>query len=225
MQTKNKILIVAAHPDDEVLGCGGTIAKHKKSGDTVSILILGDGITSRTGETNITQRENQAQKSAKILGIDKLLTEKLPDNKFDTVPLLEIAKIVEKAVNKTKPEIIYTHFSEDLNVDHRLTLQAVLTACRPQPGFCVKKILSFEILSSTEWQEKTQNKIFCPTEYNNITNFIDKKIKALDAYKNELKPFPHPRSKEGVKILAQYRGMEVGYKYAEAFQIIRNIKT
>ncbi len=221
--SKNKILVVAAHPDDEVLGAGGTILKHIKDRDQVNILILSDGETSR-GVGNITTRRNQAKKAAKILGVKKIILEKLPDNKFDSLPLLEIVKKVEKVISEIKPNIIYTHFSDDLNIDHRLTFQAVLTACRPQPGFFVKKILSFEILSSTEWQKKKKKNLFCPNYYNNISNFIDKKINALTVYADELRPYPHPRSKAGVKILAQYRGLEVGYKYAEAFEIVRQLK-
>lgn len=217
----NKVLVVAAHPDDEVLGAAGTILKHIKSGDSVSLLILGDGATSRGAAAQVKKRTDQAKKAAKVLGVKKLFLETLPDNKFDSVPLLEIIKKVEAVLNRIKPSIVYTHFSDDLNLDHRLTFQAILTACRPQPGFFVKKILAFEVLSSTEWQEKKGKNTFCPTHYNDISGFIDKKIEALEVYADELRPYPHPRSKEGVKILAQYRGLEVGYKYAEAFQLVR----
>ncbi len=221
----NKILIVAAHPDDEVLGAGGTILKHVKNGDHVSILILSDGEASRGATvTQIKKRIDQAKKAAKILGAKKVILEILPDNQFDSVPLLEIVKIVERVINKIKPSIIYTHFGEDLNIDHRLTFQAVLTACRPQPKFFVKKILAFEVLSSTEWQEKKKKSLFCPTHYSDISSFIGQKLKALEVYADELRPYPHPRSKEGVKILARYRGLEAGYKYAEAFQIIRTLE-
>jgi N-acetylglucosamine malate deacetylase 1 len=225
MNNMNKILIVAAHPDDEVLGAGGTILKHARAGDSVYLLLLGDGVTSRGADkTEIKARRNQAWRVAKRLGIKKVFFETLPDNKFDSVSLLDITKSVEKAVYSLKPNLVYTHFGEDLNIDHRLTFQAVMTACRPQPKFFVKKILAFEALSSTEWQAKKKNKTFCPNEYNDIGEFIDEKIKAMEIYKDELKEYPHPRSKKGIKILAQYRGLEVGYKYAEAFQIIRNLK-
>lgn len=220
---KNKILIIAAHPDDEILGVGGTILKHIKNGNEASILILGEGETSRDSGVNIKKRERQAKKAAKLLGAKNLFLETLPDNKFDSIPLLEIVKEVEGVINKVRPNIIYTHHSYDLNIDHRLTFQAVLTACRPQPGFFVKKILTFETPSSTEWQVKKRKEIFCPTEYNDITDFIDKKIEVLKVYKNELKKPPHSRSIKGVRILAQYRGVEVGYKYAEAFQVIRDL--
>lgn len=219
-----KILIVAAHPDDEVLGVGGTILKHTQNGDQVSVLILGDGVTSRGGSSEeIDHRIDQAKKVAKILGVKKIILTSLPDNKFDFIPLLSIAKKVEKIIDMIKPDIIYTHHGGDLNVDHRLTFQAVLTACRPQPNFCVKKILTFETPSSTEWSAKSIGESFVPNCYNDITDFIDKKIEALEIYENEMRTFPHPRSYEGVEILAKFRGMTVGHKFAEAFEIIREL--
>lgn len=219
---KNKILIVAAHPDDEVLGVGGTILKHAKNGDHVSILILGDGETARGAVAGkVAKRAEQAKKAAEFLGAKKIILEAFPDNKFDSVPLLDIVKRIEKTLYEIKPNIVYTHFGEDLNIDHRLTFQAVLTACRPQPKFFVKKILSFEVPSSTEWQAKSKKSVFCPNHYNDINEFINKKISAMKFYAGELRPYPHPRSKQGIKTLAQYRGMEAGYKHAESFQVVR----
>lgn len=218
-----KILIIVAHPDDEILGVGGTILKHLYNKDKVSVLILSDGETSRDSSADITKRSQQAKKAVQFLGVQNLFLEKFPDNKFDSLPLLNIIKIIEKYLNKIKPSIIYTHHAHDLNIDHQITFQAVLTACRPQPNFFVKKILCFETLSSTEWQIKNPAKSFCPTEYNNIDDFIDKKITALKIYQHELRKYPHPRSVEGIKILAQYRGIQVGCKYAEAFQLIRKL--
>lgn len=218
---KNNILIVAAHPDDEVLGVGGTLIKHIKNGDQASVLVLSDGETSKDTKIDIQKRQNQAKKVSKLFGLSELIMKKLPDQKFDTIPLLDINKQIEEVVKKIKPDIVYTHCPTDLNLDHQITCQSVMTACRPQPGFSVKKILAFETLSSTEWQIKDKANIFCPTEYVDITNFIDKKIEILKEYPDELRDFPHPRSIKGVEILAKYRGMEVGYNYAEAFQIIR----
>lgn len=219
-----KILIVAAHPDDEVLGVGGTILKHVKKGDEVSILILGDGETSRNQNSDIQKRANEAQKVGQALGAREIILEKFPDNKFDTVALLEITKRIEEVISNIQPEVIYTHNSSDLNVDHRLTFKAVLTACRPQPNFPIKEILTFETLSSTEWQVKDPGHIFCPVNYVKIDDYIDEKLKILSIYKDELREFPHPRSIEGVKTLAKFRGMEVGFNYAEAFQVVRIIK-
>lgn len=222
---RKKIMVIVAHPDDEILGVGGTILKHVAEKDEVSALILSDGELARdTAVLNdIKKREKQALLVSKKLGLKNLFLEKLPDNQFDSVSLLSITKIVEKYINKIKPGIIYTHHGGDLNIDHKITFQAVLTACRPQPGFFVKKILTFETPSSTEWERKSSEKIFAPNFYNNITNFIDGKIEVLKIYKDEIRLYPHPRSYEGVKILAKFRGMIVGYEYAEAFENIREL--
>lgn len=219
------ILIIAAHPDDEVLGVGGAILKHIAEGDTVDILILGDGELSRDSgtEDSVKERANQAIQVGKKLGVARVYLEKLPDNQFDSLPLLSIVKVVEKYIEKARPTIVYTHHWADLNVDHKLTLQAVLTACRPQPGFCVKKILAFETPSSTEWEKKRGDSVFTPIEYHNITDYIERKIEVLKQYEAEMRSWPHPRSFEGVRTLAKYRGMEVGYEYAEAFEVVRDL--
>lgn len=219
----NNVLVVVSHPDDEVLGIGGTILKHIKDGDKLSILILGDGEQSRDFNVDVEKRKEQAKKASELLGVTDLFLEKLPDNQFDSLPLLKIVKIVENYLSEVKPKIIYTHNPHDLNIDHQITFNAVLTACRPIPSFFVKKILAFECPSSTEWQIKDKTHNFCPTVYSNITEFIDKKIEILRTYEDELKEYPHSRSEKGIKILAQYRGMEVGCEYAEAFQLIRNL--
>lgn len=219
---KNSVLVVVAHPDDEILGVGGTLIKHRNNHDELNILVLANGEESRDVGVDIKKRLSQAERVAEKLKA-KLHLENLPDNSFDTVPLLAIAKLVEKVVAKVKPSIIYTHHPYDLNADHRLAFQAVLTACRPQPDKSVKKILAFETLSSTEWQIKDQHQ-FKPTYYENIEQELDEKIDLIKIYQDELRPYPHPRSVEGIKILAQYRGLEVGLKAAEAFEVIRVIE-
>ncbi|MBM4177375.1 PIG-L family deacetylase [Candidatus Gribaldobacteria bacterium] len=228
---KETILVVASHPDDEALGCGGTILKHSSRGDDVFILFLADGESSRDNfslnqdEKNLIERRKQSGfQVAKILGVKEVFSEKLPDNKCDSLPLLEIVKIVENVIEKTRPTIIYTHNPSDLNIDHQLAFKAVLTAARPSPGFFVKKILAFEVLSSTEWQMKEKSTMFCPNVYEDITGFIEKKITALKCYHQEMREYPHPRSYEGVLTLSKYRGIESGYQYAEAFQLIRELK-
>lgn len=220
---KNKILVVCAHPDDEVLGMGGTIAKKISQGDEVRVLILGDGETSRGSGANIKKRNNVALQSAKFLGISKIYSKQFADQKFDSIPLLKINKEVEKVIKEYEPNVVYTHNINDLNLDHQITARSVLTACRPQPDFCVKRILFFEVLSSTEWQIKEQGKMFCPNHYENISGFLNKKLEAINFYKDELRDFPHPRSIEGINVLSQYRGIEVGYKNAEAFFIVRDL--
>lgn len=218
---KNNILVIAAHPDDEVLGAGGTILKHVKSKDKVTLIILSEGEASRGNQANAIKRLNQAKRVGQLLGVANLHLEKLPDNEFDKISLLTITKTLERYIYSIKPNIIYTHNISDLNIDHQITAKSVITACRPQPNFFVKKILSFEVLSSTEWQFTN---LFCPNEFVNITEYIDKKIQIVKIYKDELRKYPHPRSLEGIKVLAKYRGMQVGLLFAEAFQIIRSLQ-
>ena len=234
-----KILIIVAHPDDEVLGMGGTILKHVKNKDDVTVAYLTTGITSRRSLTysntssyelsnselskmkkQIIDLQSDAKKALKILRAKKSIFFDFPDNEMDSIPLLKIIKKVEKLISKEKPDIVYTSHFKDLNVDHRTVFEAVLTACRPF-AFSVKEILCFETLSSTEW---TFSYDFQPNYFVNIEKELDSKIKAMKVYKNELRKFPHPRSLENIKISAQRWGTVCGFKAAEAFQIIRKFE-
>ena len=220
------ILVVAAHPDDELLGIGGTVRVHADNGDSVFALILGQGALARdnTGNEEVLKLQNAARAAAAVIGLRDIFFEVLPDNAFDTIPLLSIVKVVETYLAKIKPEIIYTHHEYDLNVDHRLAFQAVMTASRPVGADTPRFIYTFETLSSTEWQSKDQ-KMFQPNTYVDISETLDKKIEALSKYTTEMRPYPHARSLEGVRILAQYRGLEVGRKHAEALRLIRGLKS
>jgi len=222
---KKKILVVAAHPDDEILGIGGTLIKHVKCKDDVFCLILGEGATSRDGfkDKEVVMLHKQCQEAGKIIGFKEIFLSKLPDNKFDSISLLEVVKKVEKHISKVKPDIIYTHHKGDVNVDHQITYQAVMTACRPCNPACPNEIYSFETLSSTEWQ-LDQNMLFTPNVYVDIEKEIETKIKAMKTYKSEIRKYPHPRSVEGIKILASYRGLQSNLKYVEAFRLERLIK-
>lgn len=223
---KNNILVIAAHPDDELLGPGGTIIKHSQDVDAVYALILGEGIMARTGGTDqaVQRLRHDARKAGKVLGIKETFFAKFPDNRFDTVSLLDIVKEVEKYLEQIQPRIIYTHHEYDLNVDHRMTFEAVLTASRPCNENRPNELYTFETLSSTEWQSK-QYKQFEPSVYVDIEPVIAKKIEALQEYVSEIKDYPHPRSAEGIKILASYRGLESGFKFAEAFHLVRKIQS
>ncbi|MFX0100552.1 MAG: PIG-L deacetylase family protein [Candidatus Hodarchaeota archaeon] len=222
-----RVLIVAAHPDDEILGCGGTIAKLLKEGDEGYTLILGEGITSRDDSRDAEKRKGEIEKlkksamrANKILGIKEVFFCDLPDNRFDTIPLLDIIKIVENFKKRIEPNVIFTHFSSDLNIDHRITHDAVLTATRPLPSESVKEIYSFEILSSTEWRFPQK---FSPNVFYNIESTINLKIDAMKEYSLELAEYPHPRSLDGIRINAKSWGMKVGIKYCEPFTLIRKI--
>ena len=234
-----KILIIVAHPDDEILGMGGTILNHTKKGDDVTIVYLTTGITSRRSsdynnspsyklsknesikiKKQILELQNDAKNSSKILGVKKTIFFDYPDNELDTVPLLKIIKTIEEIVSSIMPDRIYTSHFADLNVDHRIVFEAILTACRPT-GLPVKEIICFEILSSTEW---TFSYDFKPNYFINIEKELASKIKAMKIYKNEIRKFPHPRSIENIKISAKRWGTVCGFNAAEAFQIIRKFE-
>lgn len=223
-----KILIIAAHPDDEVLGCGGTAARLIMEGNEVYTVILGEGITSRDDSRQPEKRamefarlKEQSYDAGEIMGVKELRFFTLPDNRFDTVPLLDIVKKIERVKNEVKPQIIFTHFEHDLNIDHQITYRAVMTASRPLPEETVKEIYSFEVLSSTEWRYPLS---FSPDCFFDITSTIDIKISALAKYQNELKEYPHPRSLKGVRLNAENWGMKTGVLYAEAFKVVRLVK-
>lgn len=228
-KANQKILIVVAHPDDEILGCGGAIVRYTKAGDKVYCLFLGKGKASRNlGNRSSLEKEQgilekEARKAAEILGISEIFFKDFPDQRYDTVSFLEIVKAIEGVKNKIKPDIVFTHHQGDLNLDHQITFKAVLTACRPLKNETIKELYSFEIPSSTEWGIPKKKNYFIPNVFIDISDTFNIKIKALKAYKSEIRRYPHPRSLEGVKVLAQKRGIEAGLKYAEAFELIKSI--
>lgn len=223
-----RILVVASHPDDEILGCAGTIAKLVKQGYRAYTLILGEGITSRDMKRDRKKKKNsierlkkEALEANRFVGARDTFMRDFPDNRFDAVDFIEIVKAVEKVKNDIKPEIIFTHYEKDLNIDHQITYKAVITATRPIPDETVREIYSFEIASSTEWNYPVS---FSPDTFFDISETIENKLKALEIYKAELRDFPHPRSIEGVRLKAKYWGMLTGLGYAEAFRTIRVLK-
>ena len=223
-----KVLIVAAHPDDEVIGCGGTIIRLTKEEFEAYTLILGEGVTSRDNrrsrqkqEGEIVELKKQAKEANEILGVKQVFFFDFPDNRFDTVSFLDIVKTVEKIKNEIKPDIIFTHYEKDLNIDHQITYKAVITATRPLKGERVKEVYSFEVPSSTEWSYPLS---FSPDMFFDISKTIDIKLKALEKYKTELREFPHPRSLKSVKLTASLWGMKLGLDYAEAFKVVKIIK-
>ena len=233
------ILVIIAHPDDEVLGMGGTILKHAKNGDSVTVAYLTTGITSRRSvnyKTNpkyeptkkqeadmqkqIKELRSDAKRVCKFLKVKKTMFFDYPDNELDTISLLKIIKTVEKLVKETKPERIYTSHFGDLNIDHRIVYESVLTAVRPTE-LTVKEILCFELLSSTEWSFSYE---FKPNYFIDIKNELENKIKAMKLYKNEIRKYPHPRSVESIKHTACKWGTVSGFFAAEAFQLIRKFE-
>jgi LmbE family N-acetylglucosaminyl deacetylase len=226
-----RIAVIAAHPDDEVLGCGATIARHALAGHDVSVLILAEGVTSRfptrnrrTAASGIAQLARSARAAHAILGSVEVQFLRFPDNRMDQVPLLDVVKAVELFLTRTRPQVVYTHFAHDLNLDHRVVSLAVETACRPLPalpGGGVETILCFEVASSTEWRWPGASVGFVPNYFVDVTATWDRKVRALAAYRSEMRPWPHPRSLQGIEHLARWRGATIGCPAAEAFVLAR----
>ncbi len=222
------VLVVAAHPDDEVLGCAGTVSKWVRAGATAHALILGEGATSRAAsraeglqwQEALGGLKAAAQAAAKVLGVTSVRVLDFPDNRFDTVPFLDLVKAVERVVEEIRPDTVLTHHRGDLNVDHRRTFEAVLTACRPLPGAPVRTIFSFETPSATEWSVPQS---FDPRFVVDVTDTLAMKHEALRAYAMEMRAFPHPRSHAAIDALAAWRGATAGVTAAEAFEVVRMI--
>lgn len=222
---KRRVLVIAAHADDEALGCGGTISRHVAEGDCVDLLLMADGVKSRltASDSDLESRNASMREAKKILGISSVECLGLPDNRMDTLPTLDIIQRVEGLIGKIRPEIIYTHHYGDLNVDHRITHDAVLTACRPMPGYFVREIYGFEVISSTDWAT-VQKDPFLPTHFVNIDNYLENKMASLKAYLEEMRAEPHSRSLNHAEVLARHRGYCVGLSAAEAFMVYRQIR-
>lgn len=220
------VLVIVAHADDETLGLGGTIARHIENGDIVYALKMTDGESSResTNDAGIKFREQASTNAGKILGLTWIDGGNFPDNAMDTVSLLKIVKVIEKAKSILNPTIVYTHSSADLNVDHRIVSQATLTAFRPQPNENWREIRTFEVASATDYGHKSITNLFVPNLYVDISKTWNKKLAALAEYEMEMRDLPHTRSIEGLENLAKYRGNQVGLYFAEAFEIIRKIE-
>ena len=223
LSKNNKVLIIAAHPDDEILGCGGTILKLKQT-HIIQVVFLTNGVSARTNnKKKIMKRKNECLKLFKYLKIPKPIFFNFPDNKLDTVPLLKITQKIEKILFKFKQHTVMTHYENCLNIDHQIAFKSTITACRPLKNISVKKILSFEILSSTDWS-LFNKKQFQPNYYIDISNNIKKKLELMKYYKTELRKYPHSRSLKGIETLARMRGISSGTKFSEAFLLVRELK-
>ncbi len=227
----NRMLVVAAHPDDEVLGCGATIAAERQRGTAVRVIILADGITARYAKVNDRARRElralyrDAERAATALGLRKsdLVFGRFPDMKMNTVPFIDVVHCIQLVVQEFRPDCIYTHHAGDYNPDHRIAFDATLFASRPCAGEHVpSRLYAFEVPSSTEWASQV-NDGFKPTVYRNVERTIRAKISALQCYRSEVRVYPHPRSPEGLDLLAKKRGLEVSMRSAEAFELIREI--
>jgi len=224
------ILVIAAHPDDEVLGCGGTVARLAAEKHDVFIAILGEGMTSRYANRQEADPEavqvlrKRSQEVARMLGARDLAMYSLPDNRFDTVPLLYVVKIIEDLIARWAPQVVYTQHGGDLNVDHAVTFRATMTATRPMKGCSVRAVYAYEVASSTEWAFQQFSPPFKPNAFVDISTTLAVKIRAMEFYASESRQFPHPRSSTALKANAQRWGSVVGVPVAEAFELIRSIQ-
>ncbi len=218
------VLVVAAHPDDEVLGCGGTISRLTAAGVPVHVLFFTDGVSARPDVAQsdaAAARKQAAIASLALLGVQAPEFLQFPDNRLDTVALLDLSQSVERVLARVSPVTVLTHHAGDLNVDHRCVHEAVMTACRPQPGHRVKSILCFEVASSTEWRTPIPASAFVPQLYIDISSHLRAKLEALDAYHVEMRAWPHARSLRAIEHLAGWRGATAGVEAAEAFTVAR----
>lgn len=224
------VLVVAAHPDDELLGCGGTAARLAHEGHSVYTAILGEGITSRQAQrggadpADLNSLHGCSQRVADLLGVKELSLHGLPDNRFDSLPLLDVIKVVEELIERWHPTAIYTHHGGDLNVDHQVVSRAVLTATRPVQGHAVRELYMFEIASSTEWAFQQLSPVFKPNVFVDISTTLSLKLEGMRQYESEARPFPHPRSTEALTAIAQRWGSVAGCKAAEAFELVRSVR-
>ena len=227
--SETRLLVVAAHPDDEVLGAGGTLAKAVSQGAKVSIIFLGEGISARfplgqydsPGFAQQTERRKEGAKRAlKILGIEDVLYGERLCCQFDTYPIITLVKEIEEHMEKFKPTMLFTHNPSEVNIDHRITYAAVEIACRPTRSWVPKAIYTFEVVCSGNWKFQPH---FQPNVFVDISGFWEKKIEAWHCYEGEARPFPFPRSDEGLMTLANFRAMASGLKKAEAFYLARQI--
>ncbi len=221
-----RILVISAHPDDETYGAGGTIRKHVLQGDEVTVMIVTDGVTARHDKTEMQQAA--ARLACERLGVSDVRFPGLPDQRLDGMPLLEVIRPISAVINDVRPEVVYTHHRGDANQDHRALFAATLVAVRPFGSNPVKKVLSYEVASSTEWGPPFNEWAFQPNVFVDISETLDDKLHAVEAYRethqSEVPPYPHPRSPEATRIFAQHRGVMVGMKAAEAFVLVRSLK-
>lgn len=222
------VLCVGAHPDDEVLGAGGTLARHAADGEDVHVCILSDGVTSRYDDPEnateeIEQRRDRARRACEAFNATVSLHE-YPDNQFDTVALLDLVQTVEEEIAEHGPRVVYTHHYGDLNVDHELACRATVTATRPLSDSGVERVLAFETLSATEWSVPSPENAFQPHEFVDIDEHLSTKLDALSVYESELRESPHPRTPDTVKQNARVWGAKAGLSAAEPFEVLRSLR-
>lgn len=224
-----KILVVAAHPDDEVYGMGGTMAKLASLGHEIHVLIVTDGCTAQYADRPdlpeiVEEKRAEAMEANRLLGVKEVHFGTFPDMRLDTVPHVEVNRLIEETVDTVQPEAVYTHFYGDVNLDHQMVYRSTLVAVRPIPGQCVRELYCYRVPSSTEWSPQLEHTVFLPNVMTDISGFTDVKEQALRAYQTETRPYPHPRSPQYVRETDRARGLEWGLGPAESFWLLRKIQ-
>ena len=220
---RTRVVVIAAHPDDELLGAGGTLARHVRDGDEVHAIIVADGAGSRYPDELVSTLEKQARRAAEVIGFTSLQFLSLPDQRLDTVPLIELTQRLEGVLDEIEPGTVYTHFPEDVNADHRLVSRCAWTACRPYARPQLQKFAVFETPSSTEWAWPMPGTEFRPNQFVDVTDTLETKIAAMECYETELRDYPHPRSSRALRERAAYWGSHVGRLAAEPLLVLREV--
>lgn len=226
--SSKRVLVIAAHPDDEVLGMGGTIAKLVKAGSTVDVLIVTDGSTSQYRESAhlaeiIEAKKKETRNCADVLGVRDLFYGELPDMKLDTIPHVRINQVIEEVIDRVQPDTVYTHFWGDVNCDHQNVYKSTLVAVRPVLGQVVRELYCYRVPSSTEWMPNKVDTMFMPNCFVDIKDFAEQKYKAFACYSTELREYPHPRSVQYLRENDKVVGLRVGLFIAEEFVLLRKL--
>jgi len=218
------VMVIAAHPDDELLGVGGTLARHVAEGDTVHAVVVSEGATARYEEGAKSQLQTAGHRAAEVLGFASLSFLGLPDQRLDTLSLLDVIQRIEREIERARPSVLYTHHAGDINKDHRIVCEAVMVACRPIGDDFPRRVLWFETPSSTEWTPPGLFQPFTPNVFVDVSATLEQKLAAMACYESELRPAPHPRSLEALRARAAYWGQIITRPYAEAFILAREVR-
>ena len=217
------VLVIAPHHDDEVLGCGGVMARHAHDGDSVHVLVVTRGIPSLYPPELVEEIRGELHSALGVLGVTNTRFLEFPAPHLDSIPRYILAATIQKALEAIRPETIYIPHRGDIHYDHRAVFEAALVAARPIGECPVRRVLAYETLSETEWAAPYGDDAFIPNVFVDISDFFDLKLRAMACYRSQVKHFPHPRSLEGIEALARHRGCTVNSNAAEAFVLIREI--
>lgn len=222
--TKPNIVVVAAHPDDEVLGVGGTIQKHIREGHSVTVIYITDGFYDDADDDRVSSKRKNATDAMNMLGVTKIIFLGFKGLRLDTYEKCLLNAELTNKFKEIKPKIVYTHHWGDVNFDHQIVFDMTLVACRPHRGIQIEAILTYETLSSTEWAAPNRDSSFLPNVFEILDEeMVNLKAAALEKYVSEIFDYPHPRSSKGIKILAKQRGLMISEEYAEAFHLVRSV--